>query len=564
MKLPRRPVACVTDGETGIINAMSVVPNLVDIRCWNHILQDCGRWLTDKGCLKKEINCYKDHLRCIFGKESRDKSLEAINQLQEAWLDDFKKYFNDRISPSLTKVCKWAIDKITRFDPYSGITQNQSESMNKLLKSLNKWKEAPVDVIILSFLRLHQYYVKEISRGRAGLGNYNLRPQYISAKIDLSEIVQFAVCKPLDIVNAIRENQFIATPVQEESKKADDPPQVNIHMSRADELIKNDRIVFSPKLGTFTTKGTDDQPRVVTLFPEKCSCSIKSCYHILAVKKSLGMEVNEKTTPNLSVLSAADKKRKAGRKRPRPGDFDYILEEEEQSNMMTEEPTKMSNKFSEKFVTMRRKPVTDETSRKPVTGETSRKPVTGDNVTENTIRKPVTTTHDPAGPDWLQIGSITLKDEEKSILYLPNAWLNDRIIDATQEMLKRQFPHIWSLDTCLKASNLSFKKARGNFIQVLNRDPQKGGSHWLTLSTMKMKSLNEIKIFDSAFTSMSFPTQEVVCQLLRDGPPKIAGIFFCWWCKVFGIPQSILHLSNARRRPLCHLRQVQYMVSPFL
>ena len=62
-------------------------------------------------------------------------------------------------------------------------------------------------------------------------------------------------------------------------------------MSRADELIKNDRIVFSPKLGTFTTKGTDNQPRVVTLFPEKCSCSIKSCYHILAVKKSLGMEV---------------------------------------------------------------------------------------------------------------------------------------------------------------------------------------------------------------------------------------------------------------------------------
>ena len=100
------------------------------------------------------------------------------------------------------------------------------------------------------------------------------------------------------------------------------------------------------------------------------------------------MRKQHQTIPNLSVLSAADKKRKAGRKRPRPGDFDYILEEDEQSNMMTEEPTKMSNKFSEKFVTMRRKPVTDETSRKPVTGETSRKPVTGDNVTENTIGKP--------------------------------------------------------------------------------------------------------------------------------------------------------------------------------
>ena len=107
-------------------------------------------------------------------------------------------------------------------------------------------------------------------------------------------------------------------------------------------------------------------------------------------------------------------------------------------------------------------------------------------------------------------------------MYLPNVWLNDRIIGATQEMLKRQFAHIWSLDTCLKASNLSFKKARGNFIQVLNRDPQKGGSHCLTLSTMKIKSPNEIKIFDSAFTSscMIFPTQQVVDQLLRDGPPK--------------------------------------------
>ena len=72
----------------------------------------------------------------------------------------------------------------------------------------------------------------------------------------------------------------------------------------------------------------------------------------------------------------------------------------------------------------------------------------------------------------------------------------------------------------MKASNLTFKRPRGNFIQIVNRDPLKGGSHWLTLSTMKLKSANEIKMFDSALTSMSFPTQQVVCQLLRDGPPK--------------------------------------------
>ena len=66
-------------------------------------------------------------------------------------------------------------------------------------------------------------------------------------------------------------------------------------------------------------------------------------------------------------------------------------------------------------------------------------------------------------------------------------------MDATQEMLKCQFPLIWSLNTCLKTSNLSFQRAGGNFIQILNRDPQIGGSHWLALPTKKMKSPNEIK-----------------------------------------------------------------------
>ena len=172
-------------------------------------------------------------------------------------------------------------------------------------------------------------------------------------------------------------------------------------------------------------------------------------------------------------------------------------------------------------VTIEGNNVTENPSRKSVTPVTTE----SNNVTKNAYRKSVTpvtkdSSRDVAGPDWLRVGNTTLKDEEKSILYLPNAWLNDRIVDAVQKILKRQFPHIWSLDTCLKASNLTFKRARGNFIQIVNRDPLKGGSHWLTLSTMKLKSANEIKIFDLAFTSMSFPTQQVVCQLLRDGPPK--------------------------------------------
>ena len=80
----------------------------------------------------------------------------------------------------------------------------------------------------------------------------------------------------------------------------------------------------------------------------------------MAVKKSLGMEIKQKATPNMSSLSAADKKSKAGRKRPRPGDFDYILEEHEQPDRQPEEPM-------DKFVTVRKKSVTIQDTRKPVT-----------------------------------------------------------------------------------------------------------------------------------------------------------------------------------------------------
>ena len=91
----------------------------------------------------------------------------------------------------------------------------------------------------------------------------------------------------------------------------------------------------------------------------------------MAVKKSLGMEVKQKATPNMSSLSATDKKGKAGRKskRPRPGDFDYTLR---LGSVTTQDIT--------------RKPVTPLT----VTEDTPIKTMTPHTVTADTPRKPVT------------------------------------------------------------------------------------------------------------------------------------------------------------------------------
>ena len=60
--------------------------------------------------------------------------------------------------------------------------------------------------------------------------------------------------------------------------------------ARAKSLLEAGKISFDPKLHLFNVLGSGDKPYVVRLFPkEYCSCPSKGqCYHIIAVKKSIG------------------------------------------------------------------------------------------------------------------------------------------------------------------------------------------------------------------------------------------------------------------------------------
>ena len=121
----------------------------------------------------------------------------------------------------------------------------------------------------------------------------------------------------------------------------------------------------------------------------------------------------------------------------------------------------------------------------------------------------------------MKIDDLQLRQEEKEILTHRGDWLNDRIIDAAQTLLKRQFPYRSGFDTVLKAANLSFDSCPNTpFIQIVNRTAMKGeGSHWLTLSTIDCKLGNEVKIYDSAYETVSFDTQEAICNIVKYGQP---------------------------------------------
>ena len=67
------------------------------------------------------------------------------------WTPVVLEHFNKFVSPSIQYHSgKWVIEEYPgMFDPYSGITNNLSESMNAVLKGENDWKELPVDLLAL-------------------------------------------------------------------------------------------------------------------------------------------------------------------------------------------------------------------------------------------------------------------------------------------------------------------------------------------------------------------------------------------------------------------------------
>ena len=94
-------------------------------------------------------------------------------------------------------------------------------------------------------------------------------------------------------------------------------------------LIDNGCVSHDPKLGTFTVVGTGGKPHVVQIFPsETCSCAcVSQCYHIIAVKMSLGIPQQRQAKVNLTRLRMNTRKRhqkKSGRKRPVEKDYDQV------------------------------------------------------------------------------------------------------------------------------------------------------------------------------------------------------------------------------------------------
>ena len=92
-----------------------------------------------------------------------------------------------------TTLGRFVLEPLGIYHPFTGVTNNQSESFNAALKRLQDWREVPIDSVILTLYHLQSYFHNEIQRRiiRKLITKQNEyeSSQYIKTKRSISEEV---------------------------------------------------------------------------------------------------------------------------------------------------------------------------------------------------------------------------------------------------------------------------------------------------------------------------------------------------------------------------------------
>ena len=102
-----------------------------------------------------------------------------------------------------------------------------------------------------------------------------------------------------------------------------------------------------------------------------------------------------------------------------------------------------------------------------------------------------------------------LSSREKKTL-LNGRWLSDTLINAGQELIHQQFPHISELQDVALGHTLAFSVMYNEFVQVLHN----GEGHWVTLSTIGCGDAH-VDLYDSTYPVLTNALQRQIAALLH-------------------------------------------------
>lgn len=182
MRTPHiKKVKCtiVTDNQRAIVNIThNVLTNIPHVRCWNHTFRDVRGWLHNKHVAPStDIATYIGDVWSLLHWPSL-----AIysSQLSVKWDAQFEQYYTKEIHSRQ----HWKVALRRARYPYSGVTTNQSKSMNRVTKNLQGWKEAQLDGIVLALHQLQAYYRNKIKWCFTDIGECHIAQAYAFLKVN--------------------------------------------------------------------------------------------------------------------------------------------------------------------------------------------------------------------------------------------------------------------------------------------------------------------------------------------------------------------------------------------
>ena len=126
------PLPFVTDREKAIVAAIKAKLPYVDlVHCWNHLMRDVETWCKKHGGKSTDVAVYCQDVHSLFEAENENAYTKMLSNFGKKWDPAFYDYYMNHIDPDISGIGRWNLEKLHIYQPYSGITNNQYESLNR-------------------------------------------------------------------------------------------------------------------------------------------------------------------------------------------------------------------------------------------------------------------------------------------------------------------------------------------------------------------------------------------------------------------------------------------------
>ena len=100
--------------------------------CWNHIFRDVRNWCHKHGSPSSDTSVYVTDVQQPFHSSSEEMYEKKLQELKSEWDAVFEEYYMQEIHRDVgVSIGRWILEEKCVYNPYSGVTNNQSEGFNR-------------------------------------------------------------------------------------------------------------------------------------------------------------------------------------------------------------------------------------------------------------------------------------------------------------------------------------------------------------------------------------------------------------------------------------------------